>query len=100
MLALAMILSICATSASCDCNCCRSLALTQVSGRGIALLNASHPGRLRQLRLDGCRLSMGAVASTLWRQPKVGFDPDALPDDRRRGETCFATARAPFTFGA
>lgn len=69
MLALAMILSICATSASCDCNCCRSLALTQVSGRGIALLNASHPGRLRQLRLDGCRLSMGAVASTLWRQP-------------------------------
>ena len=40
-----------------------------MTGRGIALLNASHPGRLRQLRLDGCRVCMGAVASTLWRQP-------------------------------
>ena len=53
----------------CDCDRCRSLAHSQVTGGGITLLNASHPGRLRQLRLDGCRMCMGAVASTLWRQP-------------------------------
>ena len=40
-----------------------------MTGRGIALINTSHPGRLRQLRLDGCRVSMSGVASTLRRQP-------------------------------
>ena len=59
----------CATAAPRHCNCCRSLAHTQVTGRGIALLNASHPGRLRKLRLDGCRACMSAVVGTLRRQP-------------------------------
>ena len=40
-----------------------------MTGRGVAVLNASHGGRLRQLRLDGCRVCMSAVAGTVWRQP-------------------------------
>lgn len=52
----------------CNHNCC-SLAQTQLTGHGVAQLNASHPGRLRQLRLDGCHVSMCAVVGTLWRQP-------------------------------
>jgi hypothetical protein len=40
-----------------------------VTGRGLALLNASHGGSLRQLRLDGCPVCMSALASTVWHLP-------------------------------
>jgi hypothetical protein len=65
----------------CVYNCCRSLGHNQVTSHGRAVLNAIHGGRLRQLRLDGCRMCISAVASTLWHQPgKV-----CLWDDRKRG---------------
>ena len=40
-----------------------------MTGRGLAVLNASHGSSLRQLRLGGCRVCMSAVASTMWHLP-------------------------------